>query len=205
MSTATKNAIMRALLDGVLTDLMIKTTGDQVFLDENTTLSAKLAEMILALNAKALASDLNNRPTTSEMNTAISTAISGLIGGAPETYDTLKEIADYISEHEDVVTALNSAIGSKADKTIVDSIKSVVDALGSLSKKDKVSETDLSDELKTKINSANTSTHSHSNKTVLDGITAAKVSSWDSKSRVLVNASQPSDLSAGDLWIQVIN
>lgn len=38
-----------------------------------------------------------------------------LIGGAPETYDTLKEVADYISSHKSVETALNAAIGQKAN------------------------------------------------------------------------------------------
>lgn len=57
--------------------------------------------------------------TESQVSTAISTAVSDLIGGAPETYDTLKEISDYIEEHEDVVTSLNAAIGNKADKTSV--------------------------------------------------------------------------------------
>lgn len=42
--------------------------------------------------------------------------IADLIGGAPATYDTLKEIADYIAAHADVVTALNAAIGNKVDK-----------------------------------------------------------------------------------------
>lgn len=44
-------------------------------------------------------------------------AISNLVNGAPEAYDTLKELADAITENEDVVAALNSAIGTKADKT----------------------------------------------------------------------------------------
>lgn len=42
--------------------------------------------------------------------------IAELIGGAPGTYDTLKEIADYIEAHEDVAAALNQAIANKADK-----------------------------------------------------------------------------------------
>lgn len=41
--------------------------------------------------------------------------IDDLIGGAPGTYDTLKEIADYITAHEEVAEALNQAIISKAD------------------------------------------------------------------------------------------
>lgn len=46
----------------------------------------------------------------------INEKIAELIGGAPGTFDTLKEIADYIAEHEDVATALNQAITNKADK-----------------------------------------------------------------------------------------
>ena len=42
--------------------------------------------------------------------------IADLIGGAPETYDTLKELADYIASHEEVADALNEAIGKKASK-----------------------------------------------------------------------------------------
>ena len=43
--------------------------------------------------------------------------IDDLIGGAPGTYDTLKEIADYIADHEEVSQALNQAIVNKAEKT----------------------------------------------------------------------------------------
>ncbi|MCM1258411.1 MAG: hypothetical protein NC307_11235, partial [Roseburia sp.] len=41
--------------------------------------------------------------------------IAGLINGAPETLDTLKEIADAMTENNNVVEALNAAIGQKAD------------------------------------------------------------------------------------------
>ena len=40
--------------------------------------------------------------------------IAELINGAPQTLDTLKEIADAMAEHEEVVEALQDAIGSKA-------------------------------------------------------------------------------------------
>ena len=43
--------------------------------------------------------------------------IAGLINGAPTTLDTLKEIADAMAENQTVVEALNTAIGSKANKT----------------------------------------------------------------------------------------
>lgn len=55
----------------------------------------------------------------------------------------------------------------------------VVVPTGTLASKDKVAEGDLSDELKAKVNAAAEGNHSHSNKDVLDGVTAEKVSAWD--------------------------
>ena len=40
--------------------------------------------------------------------------IVDLVGGAPETLDTLKEVADALEANEDVVEALDAAIGTKA-------------------------------------------------------------------------------------------
>lgn len=47
-------------------------------------------------------------------------AIADLINGAPGTLDTLKEIADAMAENEDVVAALDSAIGTKANQSQLD-------------------------------------------------------------------------------------
>ena len=46
--------------------------------------------------------------------------IAELIGGAPETLDTLKEVADAIEENESVVEALDAAIGKKANQAELD-------------------------------------------------------------------------------------
>lgn len=46
--------------------------------------------------------------------------IADLINGAPETLDTLKEIADALEQNEDVVEALNNAIGTKANQAELD-------------------------------------------------------------------------------------
>lgn len=44
--------------------------------------------------------------------------IAKLVGTAPETLDTFEEVANAFKENDDVVKALNSAIGNKADKEI---------------------------------------------------------------------------------------
>lgn len=59
------------------------------------------------------------QPANSYTDEKVSDAIADLIGGAPETYDTLKEISDYIENHGEVVTALNAAIGNKANSADV--------------------------------------------------------------------------------------
>lgn len=46
--------------------------------------------------------------------------IAQLVNSAPETLDTLGEVAQALQENDNVVDALNSAIGNKVDKTYVD-------------------------------------------------------------------------------------
>lgn len=60
-------------------------------------------------------SDADNETKT--IKDYVDETISNLVNGAPEAYDTLKELADAITENEDIVDTLNSAITSKADKT----------------------------------------------------------------------------------------
>lgn len=225
MSNVAQKAILTAKINGVLKDLMVKTNTAMVMVDDSTTLETKLTELVNALDGKAAASHthaqadvtgledaLTARPTTEAMNTAISTAISDLIGGAPETYNTLKEIADYIEAHKEVVDALNAAIGNKADKStvetlqaLVDGIKSTVDGLGALATKDTVSESDLDAELAAKINASTAANHSHENKAVLDGISAEMVAEWNSKGTVYASTTQPENLAEGDMWLQLVD
>ncbi|MCI5882897.1 MAG: hypothetical protein PUG66_07975 [Clostridiales bacterium] len=192
MSTTAQKAILTAKIEGVLKELMIKTSAEQVYLDYTTTLASKLSELIDALNGKASQSEvseaLSARPTNEAMNNAISNAIDELIGGAPSTYDTLKEISDYISEHEEVVDALNAAIGKKADASVVTALQEVVSAiqstvngLGSMATKNSVSYSDLDLTLKGKIDTA------------------------ESKSKIFYSSTQPTDLEDGDLWVKLLD
>lgn len=190
-----RNAILTALLDGALTELMVKTNVTNVYVDDTTTLAAKLAEIIASLNKKV---------TIEEMNAAITEAIDDLIDGAPEAYDTLKEIAAAIADNEDIVETLNNAIGNKADKSTVNAIQATVNQLGSLATKSVVSESDLDSALREKVNASSQGNHSHNNKNVLDGITAEKVQSWDGKGKFYAASTQPQDLTAADLWAKLI-
>ena len=194
-----KNAILKALLDGVVTELMVKTTGGQVWIDDTTTVSAKIAELVTAVN---------DRAKTSDMNTAIETEVNALreelLGDTPvEAYNTFTELAAYIEEHQEAADALTAAIGDKADKSVVEALQATIEALGALANKDKVTEDDLDDALKEKVNAASEGNHSHLNKDVLDGITADKVAAWDGVTGIRIGSSEPADLKTGELFIQV--
>ena len=61
------------------------------------------------------ASALEDYALKSEVNTQITQKIAELVAAAPQELDTLKEIADKLSDNDSVVSGLNSAIASKAD------------------------------------------------------------------------------------------
>lgn len=72
---------------------------------QNKVIASRIAE--LALQVSTAWEDLKQYTDTK---------IAALINGAPETLDTLKEVADAIKENETIVEALDAAIGNKVDK-----------------------------------------------------------------------------------------
>lgn len=108
-------ATIKAMYEGIINDLMIKTKTDNVYLPDGVTLlSAKLSEIVTSINS--MSTDIDALPTTSEVNSAISAAIDDLIDGAPATYDTLKEISDWIATHTSEYEALIAGLATKVDK-----------------------------------------------------------------------------------------
>ena len=58
----TKLAILKATINGILNDMLIKTRVDNVFMtDETTTLASKLAEIIQAVNIREKIEDVNKK------------------------------------------------------------------------------------------------------------------------------------------------
>lgn len=206
---AVKNAILKTKIENQIVEMMTKSRITNIYMDDGaTTLAAKLAEMVASINEKAKKTEV-----TSEISSAVSAAIDSLIDGAPGTYDTLKEIADYITTHEEVTTALNAAIGNKVDKVegkqlstedFTTAFKAKIESLGALAAKSQVGDADLDSTLKAKIDNASAANHTHDNKDVLDGITSKKVINWDAKAKIYVQDTQPETLAEGELWIQTI-
>lgn len=242
-----KNAILKTKIEGVIYEIMVKTGAANVYVDDTTTLSAKLADIVADLALKAtkteltdglagkaatshthaqadvtgLADALTARPTTEAMNTAISTAISGLINGAPETYDTLKEIADYISTNETAMDALNAAIGNKANKAttlegygITDSMtatqinKAIQDALATATGGESAADVKVAlDNYKssndTRVKAIEDDYLKAADKTALQGNIDAAKEIANAKSKIYYSATEPAGLAEGDLWVHL--
>ena len=112
--------------------------------------------------------------------------VAKIVDGADSSYDTLKEIADWISSHKTDAGAMNSAIlaleaivdgiGGEGEKATV--VAYVTDAIAALKIGDYAKAADLT-ALAGRVDTLEGKAHEHENKTVLDGITAAKVTAWD--------------------------
>ena len=200
-----KKAIVKAKIENELVELLVKSGVENIYMEDGTTtLASKLATMV---------ADIGERAKSTDVTAQIQAAIDGLINGAPATYDTLKEIADYLATHQDEYTALVQTVAGKVDKVegkglsandFTDAYKAMLDGLGSLASKNSVSEADLDVALAEKVNAAAEGNHSHANKAVLDGITAEKVEAWDGKPDVYIQASQPTTMKENDIWIQTL-
>lgn len=193
-------------IEGVLKEAWIKTGADNIIVDESTneTLATRLAALA-ADTSSAVAGGV----TTSQVQRMIDTAVSGIVDNAPEAYNTLKEIATYIEEHEEAANALNAAIGNKVDKVAGKGL----------------SANDFTDALLTKLNgiaegatkveksATNGNVKIDGNETVVythpsgDGNThlpsGGAVGSWGAAIRS--GASAPSDLAEGELFVKLVS
>lgn len=85
----------------------------------------------------------------------------------------------YYVENGNILARSNGTTWIQINKQpTADELKTLL-GLGSMAYLSEVSESNLSAELAEKVNAASEGNHSHANKTVLDGITAEKVTAWD--------------------------
>lgn len=106
----TKYILEKIKLEGELKDLIAKSNG------ENVDVTYGGSQMTLAAALASIFTSVSGAMTSGDVDTKISTAIDNLIDGAPETYDTLKEIADYIKADGEAAAAMTTEIGKKVDK-----------------------------------------------------------------------------------------
>ena len=167
---STKSYVLEKVrIEGELHELLAKTNGEntEVTYDgQVTTLTEALASILASLS---------NLPTSESINAKISSAIDELIDGAPGTYDTFKEIADYIETHKTAADALTAAISGKVDK---------VTGMG-------LSAENFTAALKTKLEA-------------MAPVTAEEKSAWNGIRGVRVGTEPPADMKDGELFVRVV-
>lgn len=152
---------------------------------------------IAALSGKV--STLVGSDTSKSARTIASEEVAKIVAGADASYDTLKEIADWISSHKTDATAMNSAItalegivdgigGEGEEATVVAYVTSAIEALkiGDYAKA-----ADLT-ALAARVTTLEGKAHTHTNKNALDTINYEVIAKWDT----VTNKANDADLAA---------
>lgn len=187
----TKHILEGVKIEGEVCDLIAKSDGENVKVTYNgksTTLAAALAEIFTGVS---------ELPTSEDVTATVKEEIAKLVDGAPESFDTLKEIADYIAEDKTAASALVEVIGGKVDKVdgkglstedFTTEFKGVLEQITA----EKIAEWDA------KADAVNATTSkaglmSAADKAKLDGLNGVRVGS-----------EIPEDLKNGELFIRVV-
>ena len=161
--------------------------------------------------------------TSESVTSAIDALRQEMLGDTPvEAYNTFTELAAYIAEHKEAADALTAAVGNKADKATTLAGYGITDAYTKTEVEGKISDaisaatggvsaadvntalTNYKTSNDARVNALEADTHTHANKTVLDGINASDITAWDGKSKVYFSSTQPAGLTEQDLWVQII-
>lgn len=105
--TNIENAIFKAKVNGELKQIFFNTGVDNILITENEseiTLSQKLSDIVTSLD---------NTMTLDAVESKISDAIAQIVDSAPESLDTLRELAEAIAQNSDLMDSLNDAISNK--------------------------------------------------------------------------------------------
>lgn len=113
---------------GSTSSVSLPTYDDSSIKTRLTALEGKTIDTALsststnAVQNKVINSALENKQdkgdyaTKTEVSTEIATQIAKITANAPEDFDTLKEISDWITTHENSAAAMNTAIQNKQNK-----------------------------------------------------------------------------------------
>lgn len=192
-----QNIILKKKIAGVLTTVYPETVANQVyFTKENgdvVSMSVALADILSAIAGLS---------TSDEVTAAIDARFNQLVDGAPEALDTLKEVADALAKNDDVVEALNTAIGNKVtaedgkglvEDVLVEALKELDTAALKVITTEKTAKWDLGE--------AN----------VIEGVTLNGVDTplvnkkaVLTTARVLVSTEVPADMTDEDILFQIV-
>lgn len=125
LSEESTNPLQNKVIAGELKSIKYKIGTDESAIKQNTS---NITSNTKRIEANETAISTLNGTGNGSVKKAVSDGIAKVVAGAPEDFDTLKEMSDWISTHETSASAMNSAIKDnksaitalqigKADKT----------------------------------------------------------------------------------------
>lgn len=161
------SATDKSNLNGVTSNIQTQLDGK---VPTSRTVNGKALTGNISLTYSDVGADASGSANTALTNAKsyTDTKISALINGAPSTLDTLKEIADAMAENEDVVKALETSIGTKANASDLTSHTGNTTV-------------HITSTERTNWNDANSKKHTHSNSSVLNATTASYTTALNTK------------------------
>ena len=134
MANVAKNAILRAKIEGVLTDIMVKTTAGQVYVNDTTTLAAHLSTLAASADVQALQQAVNALGELSKKDKVsyadLEIALASLIDGKAEASALTEEIARAKAAEEAAAGAAATAqAAAEAAQAAADKAQGEVDAV----------------------------------------------------------------------------
>ena len=199
---ANKTAVIQKTIEGVVYDLMFKTTASNVSLEDGTTVDAKIAE---------ISSKVSNIITENIIDSKISTASSDLynkimgISGSDvtinEAYDTIKEISDW----------LENDANADAAKIISDisTLQTKVEDLETNATIVEASETNGSIKVNNKDVTVYTHPETHSAEMIEETdtkkfVTPEEKEAWNAKSLITIGAETPAEMGENDYFFKEV-
>lgn len=201
MATSMKKAVLKKQIEGVVYEVMLRTTAEMVTIDDaGTTLAAKLIE-------------LGQLPT----NSYVDQKIAELVNGSPEALDTLSELAEALGSDPNFATTIATQMGGKVDKV---EGKGLSTNDYSNEEKAKLAGIDEGANKTTIVNNLTTTTAgsaldaaqgkvldekitAHAGNTDIH-ITAQERTAWNSSARIIAAEVQPEDLTDKDLFLELV-
>lgn len=120
---ASKNILFKAKRENEIFDVFARTTANNVIVDKATGETLKQRLLAISKQLVAASPDTGVAEQVAEVKAQVETVknqVSALIADAPEAYDTLKEIADWINAHQTeyqelskLVAGIDAAIAAK--------------------------------------------------------------------------------------------
>lgn len=201
MATNMQKTIAKIKVEGVLKELAFKTTGEQVFLADGSTVEAVIASIL---------TNIASQPTDSMIDAKVKASCDALynkIMGLADTdttineaYDTLKEVAEWIDGHGDLATQFTNDISG---------LKTAVQALQAVGAT-KVEASEINGNIKVDGQEVTVytlpETISADKVTEADNkqfVTAAEKADWNSRPVVYSGTSEPSSMKNGDVFLQI--